>query len=136
MNPHEGVYTRLQASPLHGVGVFAILDIPMGAYVFPLDDDLLVEVDRSVVEQQPMEIQRLYNDFCILKEDGETYLCPVNLNRMTISWYLNESKTPNVKCDAEYRFYTVRDVKAGEELTADYSTYSAPPRLLAGDIRT
>jgi SET domain-containing protein len=127
MNPHDGVYTRLQPSPLHGVGVFAILDIPKGTYVFPLDDDPLVEVNRSTVEQQPKEIQRLYNDFCILKDDGDTYLCPVNLNRMTISWYLNESKMPNVKADNEYRFYTVMDVKAGEELTADYSEYSERP---------
>ena len=32
--PHEGVYTRIKPSNIHGVGVFAISDIPKGTYVF------------------------------------------------------------------------------------------------------
>ena len=124
--PHDGVYTRIQPSPIHGVGVFAILDIPPGTSVFPQDDDQMVEIDKRIVHQQPNEIQKLYNDFCVI-QDGTKYLCPVNLNRMTISWYLNDSKTPNVRYDADYRFYALREIKAGEELTADYASYSDSP---------
>jgi len=127
MKPHDGVYTRIRPSSIHGVGVFAILDIPKGTYMFPGDDDTLEEIEKSVVQEQPIEIQRLYNDFCPIPKGGDKYLCPPNLNRMPTSWYLNESKTPNVGCDAEYRFYALRDIAAGEELTVDYSTYSDTP---------
>ena len=36
--PHEGVFTRLRSSEIHGVGVFAIADIPKGQYIFEPDD--------------------------------------------------------------------------------------------------
>ena len=49
--------------------------------------------------------------------------CPSNFNRLTMSWYLNESKNPNVRCDKSYNFWTLRNVKAGEELTVDYLSY-------------
>jgi hypothetical protein len=32
--PHDDVYTRLQCSPIHGVGVFAIRDVPKGTNIF------------------------------------------------------------------------------------------------------
>jgi len=45
---------------------------------------------------------------------------------LTPAWYLNDSQTgPNVYCDAHYDFFAMRDIKEGEELKADYSTYSA-----------
>jgi hypothetical protein len=61
------------------------------------------------------------------KEDG-LFGCPTNFNRLTISWYLNKPKRggkPNVYCK-NYDFYASRKIKAGEELTVDYSKYSDP----------
>ncbi len=56
------------------------------------------------------------------------YGCPLNFNRLTISWYINEPVTgerANVACDAEtYDFVALRDIQPDEELTVDYSTYS------------
>jgi hypothetical protein len=46
-----------------------------------------------------------------------------------VSWYINRPKAgerPNVYCNADYDFFALRNIKAGEELTADYSTYSDP----------
>jgi SET domain-containing protein len=45
-------------------------------------------------------------------------------NPLTVAWYLNHSKTPNVGCDKDYIFSALRDIKEGEELTADYHTYN------------
>jgi len=71
----------------------------------------------------PKEIKKLYTDFGVLK-DGR-YGCPPCFNQLTPAWYLNNSKkTPNVRCDANYDFFALRDIKAGEELTAHYSKYS------------
>lgn len=62
------------------------------------------------------------DDFAVLK--NKRYGCPLSFNRLTPSWYLNNSKIPNVRCDENYDFVAIRNIKPGEELTADYSTYS------------
>jgi hypothetical protein len=66
-----------------------------------------------------------YEDFAIIKR--QRCGCPVSFNRLTPAWFLNESKTPNVRCDENYDFYTVREIATDEELTVDYSTFSQYP---------
>jgi len=124
--PHHGVYTRLRPSNIHGVGVFAIRDIPEGTRIFQDDDSELIWKKRSELnlDELPQEIGSLYDQFCLIKEKGETYGCPKSFNLMTVAWYLNHSKTPNVGCDKDYMFFALRDIKKGEELTADYHTYN------------
>jgi SET domain-containing protein len=122
--PHEHVYTRLRPSRRHGVGVFAIQRIPKGTRIFEGDDEDLRWIPRRSLRRLPSELQRLYDDFAVLK-DGK-YGCPRNFSLMTVAWYLNESKKPNVRCDSNYDFFAARDIRAGEELTVDYSTYSEP----------
>jgi SET domain-containing protein len=121
--PHDGVFTRLQRSDIHGLGVFAILDIPKGAFLFKGDEEFkTVIVNASDIKLLPASIKKLYEDFCPL-HDGK-YECPENFNQLTISWYLNSSKEPNVECRDNLLFYAARDIKPDEELTVDYETYS------------
>jgi hypothetical protein len=128
--PHEGVFTRLGPSKTHegGVGVFAIRRIPKGTHIFHRDENTeLVELDKSVVEALRPELRKLYDDFCIIENNGQLYRCPENFNLMTISWYLNEpraSEQPNVRCGENDLFYALRDIEPGEELTVDYNTYN------------
>ena len=120
--PHKGVYTRLQPSPIHGVGVFAVLPIAAGTYIFEPDDEDLLTISENDIAELPEPIRKLYQDFCP-KEDGK-YYCPHNLNRLTPPWFLNHSDKPNVAADKDLKFYALRDISPGEELTSDYSTYS------------
>ncbi len=121
--PHHNVYTRLQPSKIHGVGVFAIRDIPKGVNIFKGDkSEMDTCINKSDVENFDEEIKKLYVDFCVLK--GDKYICPDSFNNLTVGWYLNHSKNPNVRCDENYEFFALRDIKKGEELTVDYSTYS------------
>jgi len=124
--PHEEVYARIGRSKIHGVGVLAIRDIPKGTKIFPDDDSELIWKKKSALKlnELPEEIGRLYNQFCLIKDKGETYGSPKSFNLMTVAWYLNHSKTPNVGCDKDYTFFALRDIKKGEELTADYHTYN------------
>ena len=124
--PHEGVFARIKPSEIHGVGVFAICDIPKGTKLFPEDESEIIWMKKSALklDEMPQEIRQLYDQFCLIKNKGETYGCPKSFNLMTIAWYLNHSKTPNVGCDRDYTFYALRDIKKGEELTADYQTYN------------
>lgn len=120
--PHHRVYTRIAPSKIHSVGVIAIRPIPKGTYIFPSDDGDLRWIKKYVLRGLPREIKKLYTEFCIKK--GELYGCPKNFNEMTPAWYLNHSSSPNVGCDSDYKFYSLRNIKKGEELTVDYNTYS------------
>jgi hypothetical protein len=124
--PHNDVYTRLQRSPIHGVGVFAIRDIPKETNIFGNDETEMVWIDIDTTSNIDSELKRLYADFCVVKNNK--YGCPKNFNMLTVGWYLNESKdNPNVQCTENYDFVTLRDIKKGEELTANYSTFSERP---------
>jgi hypothetical protein len=84
----------------------------------------MVWVEEKEIGRLPKKIKERYTDFGVLK-DGR-YGCPSSFNLLTPAWYLNDSQSgPNVHCDAHYDFFAMRDIKEGEELKADYSTYSA-----------
>jgi SET domain-containing protein len=124
--PHINVYTRLKCSKIHGVGVFAIRDIPKGTIIFSDDDATMLWVDKNDIKNIEPELKQLYDDFCVIK--GDKYVCPKSFNCLTVGWYINESKdSPNVQCTEEYDFEATRDIKKGEELLANYSLYSEYP---------
>jgi len=121
--PHSYVFTRLAPSTIHGVGVFAIQDIPKGTNVFQGDIGEMRWINKSQLKNLDDAHQKLYDDFCVSK--GQKLGCPQNFNSLTIGWYLNESKNdPNVQCNNNYDFITIRNIKRGEELFTDYSEFS------------
>lgn len=120
--PHDRVFTRLRPSRTHGIGVFAIKRIRKGTKLFTGDSDEVRWIDAGNLGRLPKEIRKLYEDFGVLKSGR--WGCPTSFNRLTPSWYLNESKSPSVLCDEHLNFVAKRDISAGEELTVDYSTYS------------
>jgi SET domain-containing protein len=120
--PHNGVFTRLGVSQIHGVGVFAIKKIKKNTLIFWGDNEPILWVEFNKIKNVTRPIMELYKDFAIIK--NKKYGCPPNFNLLTVSWYINHSNSPNVKCDLDYNFYSIRNIKVGEELTVDYSTYS------------
>jgi hypothetical protein len=123
--PHEGVYARIGRSRIHGVGVIAIREIPRGTYVFEGEDERVVWVSRARVRRMPEPIRRLYEDFAMLW-DGQLGV-PKTLNMLSVGWYLNHSTRPNVEADDDGRFHALRRIRRGEELTADYRTFTEEP---------
>jgi hypothetical protein len=128
--PHEGLCTRLQPSPIDGVGVFAIKNIKKDTLIFAGDSD---EIRWVRTEDLPREacLKDFYKRFAIVKNGNEgrpkRYGSPRNFHRLTMSWYLNDPRSgdePNVTCDDNYDFRASRDIKRGEELTVDSNTYS------------
>jgi hypothetical protein len=122
--PHDNTYTRIGVSKIEnaGVGIIAIRDIPKDEFIFFPDDDELVWIEKDKITDLPDKLKKLYIDFCIKKDN--LYGCPINFNNLTPAWYLNNSTDPNVYSDNEFRFKAKREIKEGEELTVDYSTYS------------
>jgi len=124
--PHFSVFVRLKPSRLHGIGVFAIRDIPKETYVFRGDGDEMVWVKASVTKRLDKEVKKLYRDFCVLR-DGN-YGCPRNFNLLTPAWYINHSAKPNLAADENLDFYSTRRIKTGEELTLSYKRHSDAQR--------
>ena len=120
--PSDKVFVRLAPSKLHGIGVVAIRDIKKGAEVFKGDNTKMVWIEESRIQKLPAEIRKLYENFGVYK-NGRIGV-PKNFNQLTPAWYVNHSKTPNLRCNKSYDFVAERNIKSGEELTIDYSTYS------------
>jgi len=124
-SPHEGVYARIGRSRVHGVGVLAIRDIPAGILVFRGESERVVWVPRATVRRLPPAMRQLYEDFGMLW--GDQLGVPPTLNMLSVGWYVNHSERPNVEADEEGRFRTLRRIRKGEELTADYRTFTDEP---------
>ena len=121
--PHHAVYIRLKPSKLHsgGVGVFAIRPIPIGTNVFTGEAEKMVWTDSKDLPKQP-QLKKLYTDFGVLR--AGRYATPTSFNSIGPGWYLNCSSKPNLRCDENLDFISIRDIKTGEELLVDYATYS------------
>jgi SET domain-containing protein len=120
--PHDGVYARIGRSRIHGVGVLAIRDIPRGTRLFRGEDERVVWVRLARIRRLPVELRRLYTDFGMAW--GQRIGVPRTLNMLSVGWYLNHSARPNTRCDEDGRFHALRRIRKGEELTADYRTFS------------
>lgn len=123
--PHDGVYTRIGRSATHGVGVLAIRSIPKDTLVFEGESELVVWVARDEVRRMPRAIRSLYEDFGMVW--GDKLGVPPTLNMLSVGWYVNHSDTPNVEAGDDGRFRTLRRIRVGEELTADYRTFVDEP---------
>lgn len=119
--PHEHVYARIARSRTHGVGVRAIRAIPARTLVFRGESERVVWVSRAAIRRLPAAIRALYEDFGMVW--GDRLGVPPSLNGLSVGWYVNHSDRPNVEAGEDGRFRTLRRIRKGEELTADYRTF-------------
>jgi SET domain-containing protein len=126
LNSLNDVYCRLGVTK-HGVGVIAIRPIRKGTDVFknsdPCGDVLKIPKEDLDHCDAPLEAKNMVRDFCAL-QDGVYYVPNYGIDAITKFYYLNHSTKPNmITPDKGETFIAARDIKAGEELTADYNTY-------------
>ncbi len=117
---NDEVFCRLGASPMHGVGVFAIRRIPKG--INPLNSRIRykeVQFSREELKQLPSSVKKLLDIFCYYKDDV-VHVPEIGMNAMDMALYLNHSKTPNVRYLKGGAFETLRSIRSGEEITMDY----------------
>jgi SET domain-containing protein len=116
---HE-VYCKLGVSTIHGVGVFALRDIPKGT--LPLKSMVSrkeKKFSRSELKEIPSSVRKHLADFCLV-ESGRVSVPEIGMNAVNISVYLNHSKTPNLFFNKAEVLEALRDIARGEELTIDY----------------
>ena len=114
-------YVTLKTSPIHGIGVFAIRDIPKGCkHFFSKNIGEWIKLPISDVEKLPAYSKELIETYCLY--DDENYFVPdYGFKVMDLVNYLNHSNTPNIISvnDGVY-FEAIRDIQCGEELLIDY----------------
>ena len=105
----------------HGVGVFAAHDIKAESFLRLFGDQ--TETAYIAVSRNETDVPDFFRQFCLGR--GNILRCPQDFGRMEIGWHLNHSRTPNAK-HRGYRYYALRDIKQGEEITIDYDTLGEP----------
>ena len=119
----QNTYVMIKPSLLHGIGVFAIRDIPKGTRdLFSQGVGEWIKLTIAEVEALPKHSRDLVENHCLFDEDH--YFVPdYGFKLVDLVVYLNHSDTPNVISfnEGEY-FEATRDIAAGEELLVDYGT--------------
>jgi len=119
----NNTYVVLRPSPIAGVGVFALRDIPRGCrdmFSKPDPNDNWVKIPLKEVEQLPEHARFLIWNYCLF--DEENYYVPdYGFKKVDLCVFLNHSDDANVRSinEGEY-FEAVRDIKVGEELFLYY----------------
>lgn len=122
----ENTYCRLKPSPIHGVGVFAVRNIPDRINPFAgVKNQKWYRLNNSELESLEKEVLNMIGDFFV-ESNNCVWVSEYGLNGMDMSAYVNHSDNPNLETiDDGITFITSREVKKGEELTIDYKTYDA-----------
>ncbi|MEI7734587.1 MAG: SET domain-containing protein [Ferruginibacter sp.] len=119
----SNTFVMLKSSPIEGVGVFAVRDIPKGCrQMFGQPDaaEEWITISKKEIEILPNHAQFLVGNYCLY--DDKNYFVPAQgFKKMDVSLFLNHSNTPNIISinDGDY-FETIRNIKEGEELLIDY----------------
>lgn len=119
----QNTWVMLKPSPIGGIGVFALRDIPAGCrdmFSKPDDTGEWITVSKNEIETLPAHAQFLVGNYCLYDEDN--YFIPAQgFKKMDLALFLNHADEPNIISvnDGDY-FETLRDIKEGEELVIDY----------------
>ena len=116
------VPTHLRPSSIHGIGVFAAERIPAGAEVWRFSPGFDLDLDPSVVEDLPEHLRDWFAHFGYVDFHLDRLIVCLDNAR-----FINHSRAPNLRSDYSADRYgpdfAVRDIEAGEELTADYAEF-------------
>jgi len=130
-NTVNDIYCRLRPSDIHGVGVFAIRDIPKDTNPFKWTAlfSLCMHINKDELKDVPNPVMEMLSDFSYSNKHNNYIIDIEGINSFTISWYLNQSDAPNMKpvvnkTNNIVQFETIRKIKVGEELTFNYDDYN------------
>ena len=105
----------------HGIGVFAVHDIRAETYLRLFADD--IDPDAVSAIRKKEDVPEVFRKYCIYRRN--TLVGPKDFGRMDIGWHLNHSSSPNAY-HRNYDYYSLRNIKAREEITIDYNALEEP----------
>ena len=131
----NNTYVRIMPSKIHGVGVFAIRDIPKGICPFGwtnsecgINKYTRVSKDKLDKEKIDKNIVKMLDDFLGVDADGFYDIPSEGLNSLDVSFYMNFSDNPNIDIshNTKCKFAIFRNnkiIKKGEELLINYNKF-------------
>lgn len=116
-------WVMIRPSPIEGIGVFALQDIPKGCrsmFSKATADEQWISISKTEVEKLPAHAKALIENYCLY--DEENYFVPdYGFKKVDLVNFLNHSDTPNIISINEGEFFeAIHDIKKGEELVIDY----------------
>lgn len=114
-------FVTLKPSTIHGIGVFALKDIPKGCRdIFSKNEINWVKIPITDVEQLPDHSKNLVETYCLYDEDH--YFVPSHGFKMIdMVNFLNHSSNPNIiPIDEGEQYEALIDIPAGTELLVNY----------------
>ena len=112
------VWATLAPSPVSGIGVFAIRDIPELTEFTSYTKNVFVMTPEDFKEILP-EIQSIILDRTLFSADQPLYFIHPNAQAVLIA-FMNHAEKPNTN-----GLLTLRDIHKGEELTENYKHITA-----------
>jgi SET domain-containing protein len=125
----KNTYCRIGKSKIDGVGVIAIRNIPKNTNPFyGVKEKKWIELKVQELKKVDKEVLKMIDSFFVIEKDKTVYVPEDGLNGMDISFFLNNSKKPNVKVvgdgkESALNFVTIRKIIKGEELLVSYADY-------------
>jgi hypothetical protein len=103
-----------------GIGCFAVSPVVAG-------DRIAAPVEAGQNRKlQSHQIPDSHLKYCPLLESG-LYLAPANFAAMSVIWYINHAKEPNLEARA-WQLHAARDIEIGDELTMYYPDLLTHPK--------
>jgi hypothetical protein len=117
---NDSVYCRLAPSPIGGIGVFAIRDIPEGQSITDYNGGQIYLYTVTMEDYSGIEpeIRTLIEQQTIFPSWNEKLMFNSPNSNQRLEAFMNHSTTPNSD-----GVVTLRVVKKGEELTKDYTNF-------------
>jgi hypothetical protein len=113
-------YCRLQPSSIHGIGVFAIRDIPRRTNPFGTLERYARPGYVRITEQElrllPVRLAGMIRALFV-PTDGTMFVPTCGTNIVYLIAYLNHSAAPNLSTEDGFNFLARRKIRSGEELT-------------------
>ncbi len=118
---NQEMWIALQPSAVHGIGVFALCNIPKDCTtLFSKNNGGWLTLSFAEAAQLPVHSREFIETYYLY--DEEKYFIPDHgCKVMDMASYLNHSATPNIASvnEGDY-FITLREIKKGEELLVNY----------------
>lgn len=133
---------KVGCSEIHGVGVFAIRDIPKGVELFKTcnkkaEADGVNDLTEEELESFDSNTVKLIKQYFAKSHLGTYCLPEEGINMLFWGYYINHSSMPNLSFKTEgedregyVKFVANKDIKEGEELTEDYTLLSQDKNFL------
>lgn len=117
---NSSVYATLKPSPVHGIGVFAIRDIPQGQMItdysiHTINNAGFLKVSAEEFEQIHQAIRSIILDHNLFQKNQKAFYFYSPNMEVCLTSFMNHSTDAN----SDGRF-ALRDIKGGEEITEDY----------------